>query len=159
MCNSRRVCGDKTHLWLNYLCWGLKCSLESMKQPFTAGEAVVSRLLSESYSYLRGEKQRSSATGVSWLLLLQHLPGWEMWWSLCLLWLSSSSPFLGADGVQWNSSKEGHWECSRDLAKVTMGSSGISPRGTSPATLAVFCSSGQADYRIEVQACRHPYRE
>lgn len=77
MCNSRKVCGDKIHLWLNYLGRGLKCLLKSMKQPFTAGEAVVCMLLSESYSYLWVVKQRTSIARVLWLLLPWHHTRWE----------------------------------------------------------------------------------
>lgn len=77
MYNSRKVCGDKIHLWLNYLGRGLKCLLKSMKQPFTAGEAVVCRLLSESYSYLQVVKQRSSIARVLRFLLPWHRTRWE----------------------------------------------------------------------------------
>jgi len=77
MCKSKKVCGDKIHLWLNYLGRGLKCFLKSMKQPFTAGEAVVCSLLSESYSCLPVVKRRSSIARVLWLRFPWHCTGWE----------------------------------------------------------------------------------
>lgn len=77
MCDSRKVWGDKIHLWLNYLGRGLKCLLKSMKQPFMAGEAVVCRLLSESCSYLQVVKQRRSIARVLRLLLPRHCTMWE----------------------------------------------------------------------------------
>lgn len=133
MCNSRKVGGDKIHLWLNYLWRGLKCSLESMKQPFTEGEAVVCRLLSDMQLFESAEAGELHCQDITVAFTLA--PHWvgtrEMWWSVCPLWLAPSSPFLGADGVQENSSKERHWEHTRDLAKVTTGSSGISPATTS----------------------------
>lgn len=78
MHNYRKVCGDKIHLWLNHLGRGLKCLLKSMKQPFTAGEAVVCRLLSESHNYLWVVKRKSYIARILQFLLPWHHSRWEL---------------------------------------------------------------------------------
>lgn len=162
MCNSRKVGGDKIHLWLNYLWRGLKCSLESMKQPFAAGEAVVCRLLSESYSYLRAERQRSSIAGVSWLLLPWHRTGWEPEKCggqsvLCGLHLPPLS--WEQMGFRKTAVRRGTGSIPGTWPRWQQGAAASALEAQAQPPPAVFCSSWQEDYGTEVLACRPPYRE